>query len=148
MREAGNGKRPVIAGEMYIGHPGVDVVLTLADTWYQVAGTLKGIESEMTVDNAAGIFTIKHNDCYKFDGVASITPNLGVLIHFALFINANKQDKIETALDFQNNQDLNTFSGTGAIDLTAGDEVTVRAMASTAGKTRSVEHLNILLFKI
>jgi len=144
----GNGAKPSIVGEMFIKHPGLDVPLTLKDTWYQVAGIDKGVEFEMTVNEVTGIFTIKHDGFYKFDGVASITPNLGVLIHFAMFLNSTEIEKIETSLDFQNNQDLNTFSGTGIIEVVKGDEITVRAMANLDGRILSVEHLNISIHKI
>lgn len=144
----GNGAIPSVIGEMFIKHPGIDITLTLADTWYPISGIEKGVEKEMTVNETTGVFTMKQDGAYKFDGVASITPNLGVLIHFAMFKNSAEVEKIETALDFQNNQDLNTFSGTGIVELVKDDEITVSALANSAGKILSVEHLNISLHKI
>lgn len=138
-----------LAGEMYITHADAyDVSITVADTYGQLSGFNKGKESLITVDESAGTLTIQVDGTYKFDGVASLFPSSGMIIHFALFLNGICQCNIESGIDFKNSQDTQTFSGTGILDLVKGDVITVRGKSDTVPVTVTVNHMNVHLYRI
>lgn len=144
-----HGPRTVV-GEMYIQESdsfSLDFTAP-ADTYHALTGASEGQCKNVDVDGAAGTFTIEWEGWYKFDGVASLFPSAGMLIHFALFVNGVIIDKIVTAIDFKNNQDTQTFSGTGIVYLEKGDVVTVRGKTDTVPVTVNVPHFNINLFRI
>ena len=154
MSKSGPGRlSATIVGEMYIqdqpNHAdNYKVIITVADTYAPIIGLLKGIESNVGVDEVTGTFTIKAKGKYKFDGVASLAPTAGTILHFAVFVerppgSATIQKQIETGLDFQNSQDTNTFSGTGWLDLERGDIITVQGKSSNAPVTVQINHMNI-----
>ena len=138
-----------LAGEMYITHADAyDVSITVADTYGQLSGFHKGKENLVTVDESAGEFEIEVDGTYKFDGVASLFPSAGMIIHFAAFVNGVIQEYIETGIDFKNSQDTQTFSGTGLLSLKKGDIVSVRGKSDTVPVSVTVNHMNIHLFRI
>ena len=142
-----------IVGEMYLeSQPNhadnYKVTITTADTYAPIIGLLKGLESHVEVDEVLGTFTIKIPGKYKFDGVASLAPQAGTILHFAVFVErppgaAVIQKQIETGLDFQNSQDTNTFSGTGWMDLERGDIIAVQGKSSNAPVTVQINHMNV-----
>ena len=138
-----------IAGEMYIEHTdNYDVAITVADTYGQLIGFHKGKESNIIIDEANGTFEAKVKGTYKFDGVASLFPSAGMIVHFAVFVNGFIKTKIESGIDFKNSQDTQTFSGTGQLDLEKGDIISVRGKSDTVPITVRVNHMNINIFRV
>ena len=137
---------PTIAGEMYI-IPGDSYapVITVAATYAVLIGFHKGKEANITVDETNGTFTIVHDGSYKFDGVASLAPSIGMTLEFAVFVNGVIAANINTLLNFQNSQDDNTFSGTGWLDLVVGDVIDVRGKSNNVPVTLNISHMNISL---
>lgn len=124
------------------------VDIAVADTYGTLTGFIKDDESVMDVDGTLGTFTILVGGRYKFDGVASLHPNAGMDMHFAVFVEDVIKKKIETGLDFQNSQDTNTFSGTGILRLNQGDVVTVRGKSSNVPVRVTINHMNISLHRV
>lgn len=136
------------AGEMYlIPSDGYSINITQTGQWGKLSGFNKGIESNIVIDESAGTFTIKKTGNYKFDGVASVFPSAGMLLSFAVFVNDILIEKINTQLDFQNNQDTNTFSGTGIIALDVNDVLDIRGMSDTQPVTVNITAMNINLHR-
>lgn len=136
------------SGEMYL-KPGdsYSINITQIGQWGKLSGLNKGCESNIIVDELAGEFKIQKAGDYKFDGVASIFPSSGMLLDFAVFVNDVFQENINTQLDFKNNQDTNTFSGTGVMALDVGDVVDVRGMSDTQPVTVNITAMNINLHR-
>lgn len=133
-----------VVGEMYIiPADGYSISITSTGEYGPLTGFRKGKDYNIDVDAVNGTFTIKGDGCYKFDGVASVFPSAGMLLNFAVFVNDVLVTKINTALDFQNNQDTNTFSGTGWLDLKKGDVVTVQGESNNAPVTVNISNMNI-----
>lgn len=143
----GNGRMSPCFGEMYIKSPGITFDFTApADIFHQVGGFEKGGERNIVIDETGGEFEIYQDGNYKFDGVASLYPSAGMKINFAAFVNGVKDEKVETSIDFKNNQDTNTFSGTGILcNLKKGDKVSVRGKSDTVSVTLTIEYMNIHL---
>lgn len=138
-----------IVGTMSIRHADAYTVnTTVADTYGQLSGFNKIKENLMTVNEVLGELIMQIDGTYKFDGVASLFPGSGVILHFAVFINGVLNEDIESGIDFKNSQDTQTFSGTGTLDLKKGDIVTVRGKTDTVPATITVNHMNINLFRI
>ena len=140
------GEMSLISHENPVDNYYIDI--TVADTYTELTGLLKEDESIMAVDPVLGTFTILVDGRYKFDGVASLHPSAGMIMHFAAFVEDVIIKKIETGLDFQNSQDTNTFSGTGILRLKRGDIVTLRGKSSNAPVKVTINHMNISLFRI
>ena len=139
-----------VFGELYfdnIATP-LEAVLTDANTYYSLGGLTKKCDFNITIDGTTASMTAKVDGLYDFDGVASIFPSAGTVITFALFVNDVEQAHIKTVLEFQNNQDTNTFSGSGFVRLVAGDVVTVRAKSTTAVLTLKVSNINLSLMRM
>ena len=143
-----------IAGEMYIKHPDptpYTVDITVADTYARLtggqdAGFIKKLGQDVIVDPLLGTFTIKRYGNYKFDGFASLKPNAGMAIHFAVFVTNSFQEHIESGIEFKNSQDTQTFSGTGWLEnLNPGDVVSVHGQSDTVPVTVWINHMNISL---
>lgn len=134
-----------IGGEMYIEDTdSYTADITVTNTYVQIGGFHKNLESDVVLDPVLGTFTIKRYGNYKFDGVASLAPSAGMILHFAVFVDTDIKKNVETGLDFQNNQDTNTFSGTGWLkNLNPGDVVSVRGKSSNAPITLTINHMNI-----
>lgn len=137
-----------IAGEMYIEHTdNYDVDITVADTYGQLSGFHKGKETNVITNEVAGTFTVKVKGTYKFDGVASLSPSAGMIVHFAVFVNDVLIPNIVSGIDFKNSQNAQTFSGTGLLNLEKGDVVSVSGKSDTVPITLSINHMNTNLFR-
>ena len=97
-----------------------------------------------------GEFEIEQDADYKFDGVASLYPSAGCKINFAAFLVRDsvetKLANIETSVDFKNNQDTQTFSGSGIIwNLKKGDKVILKGKSDTVPVDVTIEFMNLNL---
>ena len=138
-----------LAGELYITNADAySINITVADTYGQLTGFHKGKENLVTVGESAGEMEIHVGGTYNFDGVASLFPSAGMIVHFAVFVNGVIQYNIESGIDFKNSQNTQTFSGTGLLSLVKGDIVSVRGKSDTVPVSITVNHMNISLFRI
>lgn len=138
-----------IAGEVAVYHTdGKNIDITVKDTYGLISGFHVEKAINMIVDGTAGTFTVKVTGVYKFDGVASLFPSGGMLLHFAAFVNDVIELGIETGIDFKNSQNMQTFSGTGLLTLVAGDVVSVKGRSDTVPVTVNIHHMNLNLFRV
>ena len=135
----------ISVGEMYIiAEDAYSIDITATDTFECLAGFNKGKETDISIDEIAGQITINRAGSYKFNGIASLEPSVGMTLDFAVFVNGVKAVNISSVLEFQNSQDRNTFSGTGWLDLNVGDVVSVKGKADALG-TIYISNMNINL---
>jgi len=139
-----------VFGEVYFDNitTPLEATLTDANTYYTLTGFECKSNFNIDVNCTTGIMTPYYDGIYDFDGVASIFPNKGCIITFALFVNEIEQTHIKTTLGFQNSRDNNTFSGNGFVRLVGGDEVTVRAKSTEASTTIEVTNINLSLMRM
>lgn len=125
------------------------LVLTDADTYYQLTGLNAGNVKNMTVDGDAGSITIKTPGTYHFSGFANINPSGATDITFLLYKNGSAiSPALASELSFQNSQDINSLSAAGNIILDRGDVLTLRVASSAAAKTIYISNLDLSLIWI
>lgn len=145
----GNGEiKATVDGEMFLV-PADAFQVNITDTNYnKVTGFNKGKESNISIDEVLGTFTIDFSGTYHFSGVASVFVSAGLLLNFSMFVNDIQIEKTESLLDYKNSQDTNNLSGSGELDLVKGDIVDVRAKSDTQPATVSITNMNINMHRI
>ena len=139
-----------VFGEMYFNScvTPLEATLLVKDQYYTLQGLTEGLKFNMDLDGTNGKWTVKYDGVYFVSGVASLFPSAGALIRFTLFKNEDGQLNICTALSFKNNQDTNTFSGSGFVRLNAGDVLTVRAASDTVPITVDLTNFNVSFMRM
>ena len=119
----------------------------IAGTWYDVDNLTVGREDSITLDAAAGTFTIKKPGWYKVDIYISLASVEGSRFSFHVFKNAEIQENIGFRRSFSSASDVGAAPTGGYLYLLEGDVVKLRLKAFVDTHYVSVSNFNFTLTK-
>jgi hypothetical protein len=124
------------------------VSLTLADTYYKVAGTYVGSGLIRFTVSAAGVATYAGpGECFILVGTSDLSVNKACETHYALYVNGALAPGVsETPHTFLAQNKITSVAIVGLVPLSTGDTLEVYAKSDTAGTDLDPATLKIVLF--
>lgn len=140
-----------VGGGMWYISSSAGTTITIADTFYRVAGTYGTIVAELFSMSSSGLLTYigdKPIDIF-FTASISISSNTNnVLAEFSPAINGVVDPRLVLIRKISTAGDVGTLSGSGLATLLPGDEVEVKVTCGNAGAILTAEKMIISIHSV